>query len=55
MTQVNLGLKARVVGFRIDLTRRMSVLWLINAYTRINPLWHPKQNGPGITPGAVSF
>jgi len=35
--------------------RQMSVLWLMNANTRNTPLERPKQNGPGIAPGAVSM
>ena len=31
----------------------MSVLWLMNANMRNTPLERPKQNGPGIAPGAV--
>ena len=31
----------------------MSVLWLLNANVRNTPLERPKQNGPGIAPGAV--
>jgi hypothetical protein len=37
------------------MTRRMSALWVMNANTRSTPLGYTKQNGPGITPGAVSF
>ncbi len=35
------------------MTRRMSALWVMNANTRSTPLEYPKQNGPGIAPGAV--
>ena len=35
--------------------RQMSVLWLMNANTRNTPVERPKQNGPGIAPGAVSM